>query len=193
MKKAKPVLILLMKLLISAGLLGYFLTRIHIERFVNTFASADVSYVVLTLVVYLLSQLVSAVRWMVLARPLGFKTSFKALVHYYLIGMFFNLFAPSTVGGDISRVYYLSRDDANHSQKTMASSTMPAAVSVFIDRAIGMVVLVWLGAVGLFFFPGYAVPPVVRALTYALARVGRYRRGCQGKLGDHQNARPSGE
>ena len=169
MKKAKPVLILLMKLLISAGLLGYFLTRIHIERFVNTFASADVSYVVLILVVYLLSQLVSAVRWMVLARPLGFKTSFKVLVHYYLIGMFFNLFAPSTVGGDISRVYYLSRDDANHSQKTMASSTMPAAVSVFIDRAIGMVVLVWLGAVGLFFFPGYAVPPVVRALTYALA------------------------
>jgi glycosyltransferase 2 family protein len=168
MKKAKPALILLMKLLVSAALLGYFFTRIHIERFVDTFASADFSYIALTLVVYLLSQFVSAVRWMVLIRPLGFKTTFKVLVQYYLIGMFFNLFAPSTVGGDISRVYYLSRVDESHPQP-VASSTMNAAVSVFIDRAVGMIVLVWLGAVGLFFFPQYIVPPLVRSLTYALA------------------------
>src|SRR2546430_16693092 len=102
---------------------------------------------------------------MVLARPLGFKMPFKVLVHYYLIGMFFNLFAPSTVGGDISRVYYLSRDDANHSQKTMASSTMPAAVSAFIDRAIRMVGVVWLGAGGPFFFPRYVCSPAVPALV----------------------------
>src|SRR5919108_4563057 len=168
MKRAKPILILLMKLLVSAALLTYFFTRLHIERFVSTFASADVSYVVLTLVVYLLSQLVSAVRWMVLARPLGLKTPFRVLVHYYLIGMFFNLFAPSTVGGDISRVYYLSRDSEPYPQG-MAASTMHAAVSVFIDRAIGMIVLVWLGAIGLFFFPQYAVPAPVRSLAYALA------------------------
>jgi glycosyltransferase 2 family protein len=169
MKKAKPVLMLLMKLLISAGLLGYFFTRIHIERFVNTFTSADVPYVVLTLVIYLLSQLVSTVRWMVLARPLGFRTPFKVLVRYYLIGMFFNLFAPSTVGGDVSRVYYLCRDGENQPQKAVAGVTMHAAVSVFIDRAIGMIVLVWLGAIGLFFSPQYAVPALVRSLTYALA------------------------
>jgi len=30
MKKAKPILVLLLKLLVSVGLLGYFLARIHI-------------------------------------------------------------------------------------------------------------------------------------------------------------------
>ena len=35
-------------------------------------------------------------------------------------------------------------------------------MSVLMDRAIGMVVLVWLGAVGLLLFPDYAVPHAVR-------------------------------
>jgi uncharacterized membrane protein YbhN (UPF0104 family) len=169
MKKAKPALILLMKLVISAGLLGYFFTRLHIEHFVNTFASADFSYIALTLVVYLVSQFVSAIRWTVLVRPLGFKTPFKILLQYYLIGMFFNLFAPGTVGGDVSRVYYLARDGEKISQERRGGSTMHAAVSVLMDRALGMAVLVWLGAIGLVIFPGYAVPSLVRSLTFALA------------------------
>ena len=169
MKKAKPVLILLVKLLVSGGLLGYFFTRIHIERFLHTFASADFSYIGLAAVIYLASQIASVVRWMVLARPLGFKTPFKVLVKYYLIGMFFNLFAPGTVGGDVTRIYYLARDGEHNPEKKWGGATVHAAVSVFMDRAVGMVALVWLGALGLFFFREYAVPSAVRTLTYTLA------------------------
>lgn len=169
MKKLKPLLILLLKILVSAGLLVYFFTRIHIERFFHTFATADLSYIGLALVVYLLSQFVSAARWIVLARPLGFKTPLKVLVRYYLVGMFFNLFAPGTVGGDVSRIYYLARDGEENLNKKLGGVTMHAAVSVFIDRVIGMAVLVWLGAAGLWLFPQYAVPAAVRRLTFALA------------------------
>ena len=171
MKKFKPLLILLLKILVSAGLLVYFFTRIHIERFVQTFAQADLSIIVVVLLVYLLSQFVGAVRWMVLARPLGFKTPLKVLVDYYLVGMFFNLFAPGTVGGDVSRIYYLARDGEENLNKRLGGATMHAAVSVFIDRVIGMAVLVWLGALGLFLFPQYAVPAAVRHLTFGLAGV----------------------
>ncbi len=169
MKKLKPVLILLLKVLVSAGLLIYFFTRIHIERFVETFTKADLSYVAVILIVYLVSQFVGVIRWMILARPLGFKTPLKVLVHYYLIGMFFNLFAPGTVGGDVSRIYYLARDGEQNVDKKWGGATMHAAVSVFIDRVIGMAVLVWLGAIALLLFPQYAVPAAVRSVTYALA------------------------
>lgn len=170
MKKTKPVLILLMKILVSTGLIVFFLTQIHIERFLGTLASARFSYIALALVVYLLSQILSAGRWMVLARPLGFEEPFKEIVVYYLIGMFFNLFAPGTVGGDVSRVYYLARNDKNHLQDAgWAVSTVPAAVSVFMDRAVGMAVLVWLGAIGLVLFPQYPVPGPIRSLTFAVA------------------------
>jgi uncharacterized membrane protein YbhN (UPF0104 family) len=169
MKKARPLLILLMKLLVSVGLLVFFFTRIHMERFLATLAGADFGYVAIGLIVYLASQLVSALRWAILARPLGFYTRYKDFSLYYLIGMFFNLFAPSTVGGDVTRVYYLARDGEKNRQKGWAVSTVPAAVSVFMDRAVGMTALVWLGAAGLVLFPYYAVPSGIRSLTFALS------------------------
>jgi uncharacterized membrane protein YbhN (UPF0104 family) len=168
MKKAKPVIIFLIKLLVSGGLLAYFLSRIHIERFFHTFASAKFSYIALALGVYLVAQGVSAVRWAALARPIGIKTPFKDMVRYYLIGMFFNLFAPGTVGGDVSRVYYLVKDEEAHA-KGRAVTTVHAAMSVLMDRGIGMVVLVWLGAAGLLLFPAYPVPAPVRTAALLLA------------------------
>jgi uncharacterized membrane protein YbhN (UPF0104 family) len=170
MKKTKPLLIFLFKLLVSGGLLAYFLSRIHIERFVDTFASAKFSYIALALAVYLVTQGISAARWMTLARPVGIKTPFPDMVRYYLIGMFFNLFAPGTVGGDVSRVYYLVKDEEAHA-KGRAVTTVHAAMSVLMDRGIGMLVLVWLGAAGLLLFPEYSIPTPVRTavLLFALA------------------------
>jgi uncharacterized membrane protein YbhN (UPF0104 family) len=169
MKKAKPMVVLLTKVLVSGGLLAFFFTRIDFGHFLSALAGADFTYVALGLVVYLATQFGSALRWTVLARPLGFETRYKDLSFYYLIGMFFNLFAPSTVGGDVSRVYYLARDGEKERKKGWATSTVPAAVSVFMDRAVGMAVLVWLGAVGLVLFPYYAVPSAIRSLTFVLA------------------------
>jgi len=168
MKKAKPVVILLVKLLVSGGLLAYFLSRVHPERFLHTFATANYSWIALALVIYLFTQAISAVRWAVLARPLGIATPFPNLLKYYLIGMFFNLFAPGTVGGDVSRIFYLVRDQEAHASGR-AVTTTHAAMSVLMDRAIGMIVLVWLGAAGLLLFPEYAVPPPVRSITLLLA------------------------
>ena len=168
MKKAKPLIIFLFKLLVSGGLLAYFLSRIHIERFIDTFASAKFSYIALALAVYLVTQGISAMRWTTLARPIGIKTPFPDMVRYYLIGMFFNLFAPGTVGGDVSRVYYLVRDEEAHA-KGRAVTTVHAAMSVLMDRGIGMLVLVWLGAAGLLLFPGYSIPSPVRTAALLLA------------------------
>jgi len=168
MRRAKPIVILLLKLLVSGGLIAYFLSRIHIENFIQTFASANYSWIALALTVYLFTQALSAVRWTMLARPLGIDTPFQDLIKYYLIGMFFNLFAPGTVGGDVSRIYYVVRDEQAHASGR-AVTTMHAAMSVLMDRAIGMIVLVWLGAAGLMLFPEYAVPPTVRSVTFSLA------------------------
>jgi glycosyltransferase 2 family protein len=168
MKKTKPLLIFLLKLLVSGGLLAYFLSRIHIERFVDTFASAKFSYIALALAVYLVTQGISAARWLTLARPIGIKTPFPDMVRYYLIGMFFNLFAPGTVGGDVSRVYYLVKDEEAHA-KGRAVTTVHAAMSVLMDRGIGMLVLVWLGAAGLLLFPEYSIPTPVRTAVLLLA------------------------
>jgi glycosyltransferase 2 family protein len=167
MKRVPPAIALVLKLLVSAGLLGFFLTRIDLSRFLQALTTAKFGYVGVVLVVYLVAQLMSAVRWTVLARPLGFETRFKDMVVYYFIGMFFNLFAPSTVGGDVTRVYYLARDDGK--DRATSWKTLHATIAVLSDRAIGMMVLIWLGAIGLALFPGFAVPSALRLLTFAFA------------------------
>jgi uncharacterized membrane protein YbhN (UPF0104 family) len=167
MKRIPPAILLVGKLVISAGLLGFFLTRIDLNGFLQALTSAEFTYVGVVLVVYLVAQLMSAVRWTVLARPLGFETRFKDMVVYYFIGMFFNLFAPSTVGGDLTRVYYLAREEGK--DRRSGWKALYATIAVLSDRAIGMVVLIWLGAVGLALFPGFAVPGNIRALTFTLA------------------------
>ena len=166
--KAKPILTLLVKLLVSGGLLAYFLSQVHPERFLHTFATANYWWIALALVIYLCTQAISAARWAALARPLGIETQFTSLLKYYLIGMFFNLFAPGTVGGDVTRILYLSRDQESYANGRTVTTTH-AAMSVLMDRAIGMIVLVWLGAAGLLLFPEYAVPQTVRSITLLLA------------------------
>src|SRR6185295_4305590 len=169
MKKAKPILILLVKILVSIGLLAFFFSRIHVERFFHTFASANFAYIALAMLIYLVSQFLGALRWKVLAQPLGFNAPLKLYFNYYLIGMFFNLFAPGTVGGDVSRIYYLAREADTGRDKRWGGATMNSAVVVFIDRVIGMMVLIWLGALGLILFPQYTIPHAVRLLTFGLA------------------------
>ncbi len=83
--------------------------------------------------------------------------------------MFFNLFAPSTVGGDVSRVYYLARDGSQGREGGWTRSAGYALVTVVADRAIGMIVLVWLGATGLLLFPGYPIPSPLRWLVFGIA------------------------
>ena len=169
MKNRKSAVIFMVKLLVSVGLLTYFLTQIDVEQFLRTLASADFSYIAVALVIYLLTQVMSAVRWTVLTRPLGIRTPFKDIIAYYFIGMFFNLFAPGTVGGDVSRVYYLAKDQERDRKTSLSLTAVQATASVVMDRVIGMVALIWVGAAGLLLFPEYGIPPAIRYLTLLLA------------------------
>lgn len=169
MKNPKATLILVAKLVVSAGLLAFFLSKLDFSQFWGTLRSADIGYVSVALLGYLVGQAISAIRWTVLSRPLGFHMGLAGMTVYYLIGMFFNLFAPGTVGGDLSKIFYLTREGQKSGTESWGAATLRATVSVVADRAVGMCVLVWLGTVGLILFPGYAIPPMVRAVTFALA------------------------
>jgi uncharacterized protein (TIRG00374 family) len=162
----KHSLALLLKAFISLGLLAFFLSRIDFWHFIGVLSAAKFSYIAIALLAYLFGQLVSSLRWMILARTLGFENRFKDFAVFYFIGMFFSLFTPSTVGGDVGRVFYLARDGANI--KEGGGATTFATISVLADRAIGMAVLVWIGACSVAAFPAYRLLPAIRYVTYGI-------------------------
>ena len=160
---------LLLKVLLSLGLVTYLVSWVSVSDLFGVLSSARLSYVFVVLVLYFLGQVISSFRWALLSRPLGFCNPLKDFTVFYFIGMFFNLFAPSTVGGDAGRVIYLSRGGAMSQSQTWLTKTGTALTSVVVDRVVGMAALVWIGAAALAFFPVYSLPTPVRWVTFALA------------------------
>ncbi|HEX6767835.1 MAG TPA: lysylphosphatidylglycerol synthase transmembrane domain-containing protein, partial [Candidatus Binatia bacterium] len=124
MKNSKATLILVVKLVVSAGLLAFFLSKIDFGQFWSTLRRADLGYVSVALLAYLVGQVISAIRWTVLSRPLGFHMGLSGMTVYYFIGMFFNLFAPGTVGGDLSKIFYLTREGQKSEAESWGGATL---------------------------------------------------------------------
>ncbi len=166
---SRSTITLLLKSLVSLGILVFLLSRIDTAQLVRVMTSAHLSYLVVALAGYFLGQILCSVRWALLARPLGFQNAVKDYTIFYFIGMFFNLFAPSTIGGDVGRVFYLARDGQRREERQWSGAAVSALISVLADRLIGLAVLVWIAAAALALFSNYPLPMVVRAITFALA------------------------
>ncbi|MBI2985509.1 MAG: flippase-like domain-containing protein [Deltaproteobacteria bacterium] len=166
---SRSTLTFLLKTLVSLGILAFLFSRINTAQLVGALTSARLSYLAVALAGYFLGQLLCSVRWGLLARPLGFENGAKDFAIFYFIGMFFNLFAPSTIGGDVGRVFYLARGGRRKEGQQWTGATLSALISVLADRIIGLVVLVWIGAAALALFSNYDLPLAVRTITFALA------------------------
>lgn len=77
------------------------------------------------------------VRWHFLLRTMGLPTSFARTFRGFFIGQFFNAFLFGACGGDLARAVFAAHD---HPDKRTEAIT-----SVFLDRAIGLVITLFFG------------------------------------------------
>jgi len=122
----------LLRLTGSVALLGFLAWRTDWRQIAAAFAGLRVGLWLLAVAVYAVAQLVSSLRWRLLARPLGFAHTLGQFIAFYYVGMFFNLVLPTSVGGDVVRAWYL---DGRSGRK------VAAFLSVFADRASGLLML----------------------------------------------------
>lgn len=122
-------LITLAKIVVSLGLIAYVISSVDLAKVGQQLASANVGFLLLAFVVYLTAMTVNAVKWRILLGAQRVNIPFTALLQFQFIGFFFNNFLPATVGGDVMRGYGLAR---------YTDRTADAAVSVVVDRIIGL-------------------------------------------------------
>ncbi len=137
------------KLGLSVVLLSVLLWKTDRSDLREAVASAQPGWVAVALFGYILSMVISSIRWTSLARPLGFDEPYSHFLYAYFTGMYMNLFAPSTVAGDIGRALYLA---GAQRRKALAFTT------VIADRGLGFVVLSWIGALAIVLQPQYRLP-----------------------------------
>src|SRR5437868_6701131 len=133
-----------LKLLVSVALLAWLVHSADWSKIGHTFSQLRPGLWLAAVVLYIATQFVSAVRWRLLAGPLGFHKSMKEYTAFYFIGMYFNLFLPTSVGGDVVRALYLDGGSGRR---------LPAFLSVFVDRLSGLLVLLALACVAAAFCP----------------------------------------
>jgi len=139
------------KLGLSVVLLAVLLYKTDLSQLGRAVAKANSWWVIAALAGYIVSQFVSCVRWTMLARALGFREPFGHFFGSYFTGMYMNLFAPSTVAGDIGRALFLG----GQGRRALAFTT------VIADRGLGFVILSWIGAIAIFTQPGYRLPAIL--------------------------------
>ncbi len=132
----------------SAVLVGMLAWRLDWRQLAEAFAALDARLWAAALVALVLAQLVSGLRWQMLAAPLGFDAPFRRYASLYFVGMFFNLVLPTSVGGDVVRAWYLG---------AAPGKRFAAFCTVLADRASGLAVLMVLACVAALFLP--AAPP----------------------------------
>ncbi len=105
--KIKTVL----KALISLGLLGYLVyladpakILVVLSRIWN---QGGISDLIIAVGFYVFSVYMLTIRWQILVKGYGHSVSNWLLFKFYFIGMFFNNFLPTSIGGDVLRIYNL--------------------------------------------------------------------------------------
>lgn len=150
----KRYLLILLKFVVSIGLLVYlFHSKIDIHRLKQIFHESNLWLVLLCMILYGLGQVLSTYKWSLLIHSHGLRHPFQNLVSYYYVGMFFNLFMPSIVGGDIQRCYAVYRDEKLQSGGQLSKGRLPQIISsVMMERTTGIVAMIGLANISYFFF-----------------------------------------
>ncbi len=143
MARPNKIIILLIKILVSGGLLYAVISKTGIDKVLSTLKGINIFSFVLAVLIYMFTIYISSIRWRLLLHE---KFGMKRLVSLYFIGSFFNHLLPGLIGGDAVKAYYLYRDTGRGSS---------AVASVFMDRYIGFTALMLVGLIAFPFGFGY--------------------------------------
>lgn len=122
-----------LKIAISLGLLGYLVYRADPARLISVLSNITekngLFYLALAFGLMIVAIWFLAMRWAVLMKSYRYSLKTTQLFGFYLIGMFFNNFLPTSIGGDVMRIYKLI---------SVTDDRTSAFASVIIERLMGI-------------------------------------------------------
>ncbi|MFA5333557.1 MAG: lysylphosphatidylglycerol synthase transmembrane domain-containing protein [Candidatus Nanoarchaeia archaeon] len=162
MKKSTNFLI---KLIISIFILVFIINKLDFNQIfeikINWF------FFLICMILGSLNIFICTFRWWYLNNKIyDIKTPFFMLFKLYLIGVFFNLFLPSSIGGDTIKSYNIYK----YSNKKLS-----AIHAIFFDRLLGLIILSIFAIVGLtyiLFFSNLIINSIEILLTFSIIILG---------------------
>ena len=116
----------------TVALMAVVLRGIEWPKLVSLLEHCDWRWWFAGFLVSVIVQVIAAVRWAALARPIGFLFSVGTFVWRFYEGLFFNLCLPSSIGGDVVKAYRLADSTPGR---------LLAGCTVLADRLTGLAAL----------------------------------------------------
>lgn len=132
----------LLKLAVSAGLMVLLYAKLDWGDIAAKLRGADARWLGLAFALMFLNTAVSAAKWRLFLRADGLPQTLATLWASYITASFFNLFLPSTIGGDAYRIADVGSRTGQHSR---------VAASILADRITGFLALSLYGCAAAFF------------------------------------------
>jgi len=150
-----------LRLGVTVALLVVLFREVPLSQITELFGRARADLVILSAILFGVSLIGSAYQWWLFLKSQRIEISFRKTLDFYLVGLFFNNFLPANVGGDVMKVI-----DVNRSGGSKAG----ALTATFMDRAMGLLVLVFAATVAAWVagasapFPEMRIPLVASSL-----------------------------
>ncbi len=142
LRRLKVPLIAL-KILLSFALFAYVVAKVSPRNVWTTVSSAEPRLLAAAAALFLTSSLIGSWLWARLLKAQGVRIPYPKAASYYFVGLFFNNFLPSNIGGDIARISDAAKH-ADHVSPVFSATLMERLIGVL---AIGLLALVASAAV----------------------------------------------
>lgn len=127
---------LILRVLISGGILAFLAMKLDWAEFTAIVKTASVSWLLAGLGLIGLTIFLAARRWQMLLRVQGIQLSYSKVFQLNMIGQFFNAFLLGVTGGDVIKIYYAAQ--------AAPEKRSAAGLSVIYDRILGLLgIIVW--------------------------------------------------
>jgi uncharacterized membrane protein YbhN (UPF0104 family) len=156
--RARARLKWLARILVSVAIVAWILVDVDRADLLRAIGRVRSDLLAAAAALFVAGTALNAWKWSLLGRSVGLERRVSEYVRFYFVGLFFNLFGLSTLGGDVIRALYLGG----------GRRFGRALNSVVFDRLSGLAFLLVLGAGALLLFPGYGFPKVLTTTVVAL-------------------------
>lgn len=150
-----------LRIAVAVALTAYVIWRSGPAGIVAIAAGAAAGWIAVALALVIVDRALNAYRWLVLLRALtpGSRPPLGAVMRIFFVSSFVGNFLPS-VGGDVYRAWQLAKLEVRPAQ---------AAASVLMDRVLGVLSMVMVGAAAFASLRGIDIPGVAPALVFTAA------------------------
>lgn len=125
--------------------------------------STNIGIFALGFMIFLLALGVASYRLLLIIKAQGDTTvNFKEAASLTLIGLFFNNFLPTSIGGDLVKAYYLSRKTCDR---------MGSFASILVDRLIGLLTMIFMASAALLLIQSSIISDDIRTMLYGITVV----------------------